>query len=262
MQLSEIKNIFHLELDSLYHKEEVDNFFYMLMEKYLKFEALTQLKQEKPIQYILEEAHFMGLSLKVNENVLIPRPETEELVKWIVDDDKVKETRKIRILDIGTGSGCIAIALAKEIPNAKVYAIDISPKAIEVAKQNALDNEVSVDFIVADILNLNLNLNLEFDVIVSNPPYVRELEKEEIQNNVKQYEPAQALFVPDNNALLFYDAIAEFSQKQLNYEGKLYLEINQYLAEETKILFQAKKFKKVILKKDIFENHRMLRCIK
>ncbi len=284
MQLSEIKNIFHLELDSLYQKEEVANFFYMFMEKYLNlerftlvmqpnfsitkeeeqsfFEGLTQLKQEKPIQYIFGETHFMDLTLKVNENVLIPRPETEELVKWVIDDCQVERSRNLRILDIGTGSGCIAISLAKTLSNAKVFALDISNKAITVAMENAKHNDVKIEFLQGDILSIDPTKLPVFDIIVSNPPYVRELEKKEIQNNVKKYEPRQALFVPDDDTLVFYDAIAEFSRKNLVIGGKLYLEINQYLAEETKTLFEVKKFKEVILKKDIFENYRMLRCIK
>ncbi|WP_394971530.1 peptide chain release factor N(5)-glutamine methyltransferase [uncultured Croceitalea sp.] len=284
MQLYEIKNIFHLELDSLYQKEEVANFFYMFMEKYLNlerftlvmqpnfsitkeeeqsfFEGLTQLKQEKPIQYIFGETHFMDLTLKVNENVLIPRPETEELVKWVIDDCQVERSRNLRILDIGTGSGCIAISLAKALSNAKVFALDISNKAITVAMENAKYNDVKIEFLQGDILSIDSTKLPVFDIIVSNPPYVRELEKKEIQNNVKKYEPRQALFVPDDDALVFYDAIAEFSRKNLVIGGKLYLEINQYLAEETKTLFEVKKFKEVILKKDIFENYRMLRCIK
>jgi release factor glutamine methyltransferase len=289
MQVSEIKKIFHLELDGIYGKEEVANFFYLMLEKYLKLErfalvmkpnlaiskeeeqpfftGLAQLKLERPIQYILGETSFMDLTFKVNESVLIPRPETEELVRWIVDTEGTRSViptspnkKNLRILDIGTGSGCIAISLAKAIPNAKVTALDVSEEALEVAKTNAELNGVAIEFIHRDILNLNLNL--QFDVIVSNPPYVRELEKEEIQNNVKNHEPSLALFVPDDNALLFYKAIAKFSKKNLSKDGRVYLEINQYLGEETKELFESENFKEVILKKDIFGNNRMLKCIK
>ena len=295
MQLSEIKNIFHLELDTLYPKGEVDAFFYRMLEHYLGlerfilvmqpnyaitkeeeqlfFEGLSALKLEKPLQYILGETHFLDSTLKVNEHVLIPRPETEELVQWILDTERsqseVSNTNffrrgrlkaPTRILDIGTGSGCIAISLAKALPNCKVTALDVSAQALEVAKENAERNEVTITFLEADILELELDY--EFDIIVSNPPYVRELEKEKIHNNVKQYEPSLALFVPDDNALVFYEAIARFAQKHLTKDGKLYLEINQYLGQETKILFESKNFKEVSLKKDIFENHRMLRCLK
>ena len=282
MQVSEIKNIFHLELDGLYAKEEVDSFFFLFLEKYINidrfglvmqpnlvltkeeenpfFTGLSELKKERPIQYIIGETTFMDSLLKVNENVLIPRPETEELVQWLIDD--VGATSELKILDIGTGSGCIAVSLAKNLQNSKVYALDVSKEAIHLAKENAVLNGVEINFINADILTSSLDLDLSFDIIISNPPYVREIEKEEIHNNVKNYEPSLALFVSDANPLIFYEAIAEFSKKHLSKDGKLYIEINQYLGEETKALFENKNFNKVILKKDIFDNHRMIRCEK
>ena len=282
MQVSEIKNIFHLELDGLYAKEEVDSFFFLFLEKYINidrfglvmqpnlvltkeeenpfFTGLSELKKERPIQYIIGETTFMDSLLKVNENVLIPRPETEELVQWLIDD--VGATSELKILDIGTGSGCIAVSLAKNLPNSKVYALDVSKEAIHLAKENAVLNGVEINFINADILTSSLDLDLSFDIIISNPPYVREIEKEEIHNNVKNYEPSLALFVSDANPLIFYEAIAEFSKKHLSKDGKLYIEINQYLGEETKALFENKNFNQVILKKDIFDNHRMIRCEK
>ncbi len=311
MLLREIKNIFHKELDSLFPIEEVDAFFYRCVEHYLKlerfvlavrpelnltkeeeqplFEALTQLKQERPLQYILGEAHFMDLELKVNESVLIPRPETEELVQWILDDigshanknintdaersrsvistslnDPLPFTQNLKpftILDIGTGSGCIAIALAKHLPEAKVYALDVSEKALEVARENAQRNQVDITFLHQDILELDpeFALELDFDIIVSNPPYVRELEKEKIKKNVKEYEPDTALFVPDKDPLLFYRSIAQFSKANLKKKGSLYLEINQYLGEETKALLKAHNFSEIELRKDLFGNDRMLK---
>lgn len=280
MQLAEIKNIFHKELSELYPKEEIDSFFYQSMEHFLKlerfilvmqpnfslnkleeqplFETLTRLKQEEPLQYILGECHFMDLTIKVNHHTLIPRPETEELVQWILYENKDQKS-EIRILDIGTGSGCIAIALAKALPNAKVYALDISKKAIHIATENAQLNGVCVEFLQADILDFDINLT--FDIIVSNPPYVRELERKEIQNNVKEYEPDIALFVPDENPLVFYQAIVQFSKKRLKSKGWIYLEINQYLADESKELLIGQGFEKVHLKKDIFDNYRMLKGI-
>lgn len=280
MLLKEIKTIFHQELDVIYPKEEVDAFFYRLIEHYLKldrfvlvlqpnltitkeeeqpiFEALAGLKLEKPLQYILGTAHFMGLELKVNENVLIPRPETEELVEWILEECQVKPSRDLKILDIGTGSGCIAMALAKGLPNAKVYALDVSEEALKVAQENAESNQVEIEFIQMDVLNPN-NLELKFDIIVSNPPYVRELEKHEIKNNVKAYEPSLALFVPDEDALLFYRAIIAFAEKHLLEKGHLYLEINQYLGKETKALLEAHNFSEIELRKDLFGNDRMLK---
>jgi len=281
MQLADIKTIFHQELDALYAKEEIDTFFYRLIEHYLNlerfilvlkpnltlskeeeqplFEGLSQLKLEKPLQYILGEAHFMDLSLKVNEHVLIPRPETEELVQWVIDEIRDGKS-EIRILDIGTGSGCIAIALAKALPKSKIYAMDISKKALEVAMQNAAMNQVAIEFIQADIFNMDFNEN--FDVIVSNPPYVRESEKEEMRNNVKAQEPKEALFVPDEDPLRFYKAIAEFSKKNLMSGGKIFFEINQYLAKETQEILVDNQFQEVELRKDIFGNFRMLKGTK
>lgn len=298
MLLREIKTIFHNELGKIYPKEEIDSFFYRCVEHYLKlerfvlaiqpgltltkeeeqplFEALSQLKLEKPLQYILGEAHFMDLELKVNEDVLIPRPETEELVQWILDDVKsqlkmdAERSRSVisaslnghslQVLDIGTGSGCIAIALAKHLPNARVYAMDVSEKALEVAKENAVNNQVEVEFIHQSILDPELELELDFDIIVSNPPYVRELEKREIKKNVIDYEPHTALFVPDDDALVFYKAIDKFAKCHLTNHGKLYFEINQYLGEETKALLKALNFSEIELRKDMYGNQRMLRA--
>ncbi|WP_420322828.1 peptide chain release factor N(5)-glutamine methyltransferase [Flagellimonas sp.] len=309
MLLREIKDIFHKELDKIYPAEEVNTFFYLTIEHYLKlerfvlaiqpnfnltkeeeqplFEALAQLKQERPIQYIFGKTHFMDLEFLVNENVLIPRPETEELVGWILDAERSRSVisapfndHSLQILDIGTGSGCIAIALAKNLPNAKVYALDISEKALEVAQQNALLNEVAVAFLKGDILDpdfkleldfelefeLNLELNpeleLKFDIIVSNPPYVRELEKKEMQKNVVEHEPDLALFVPDNDALLFYKKITQFAQENLKNRGCLFFEINQYLGKRTKALLEAHNFLEIELRKDLFGNDRMLKGMK
>lgn len=279
MQLKEIKTIYHQELDGIYPQEEIDAFFYEVMTHFLGlerfvlvlqpnltvskeegqplFEALAQLKLEKPLQYILGVAHFMDLEFKVNENVLIPRPETEELVRWIISDCKVERSRDLKVLDIGTGSGCIAIALAKHLPEAEVHALDISEKALAIAQENAILNGAEVHFTKQDILNAHLAE--EFDLIVSNPPYVRELEKQEMKNNVKDYEPSQALFVPDENPLLFYKAIAEFAKNQLVASGTLYLETNQYLGKETKALLEAHNFLDIELRKDFFGNDRMLK---
>ncbi|WP_420399991.1 peptide chain release factor N(5)-glutamine methyltransferase [Flagellimonas sp.] len=281
MLLKEIKNIFHKELDPIYATEEVDSFFHLCVEHYLQlgrfvlvlqpdlvltkeeetplFEALSKLKLEEPLQYILGTAHFMDLDFKVNEHVLIPRPETEELVEWVILDCQVERSRDLRILDIGTGSGCIAIALAKKFPDANVYALDVSEQAIGVAKENAKLNGVDVTFIHQDILDPDFELELEFDVIVSNPPYVRELEKEGIKDNVKKYEPHVALFVQDEDPLLFYKAITQFAISHLKKKGKLYFEINQYLGKETQALLEAHNFLEIELRKDIFGNDRMLK---
>ena len=297
MLLRDIKNIFHNDLGKIYPKEEIDSFFYSCIEHYLKmerfilaikpnivltkeeeqplFEALAQLRQEKPLQYILGVAHFMELELKVNEQVLIPRPETEELVQWILEDVTEQHNRdaersrsvistplndrSLQILDIGTGSGCIAIALAKQLPNAKVYALDVSEEALRVAQENAKSNQVDVEFLHQSILDPGLDLEQQFDIIVSNPPYVRDLEKSEMNKNVKEYEPNLALFVPDDDALVFYRAIAQFSKRHSSKQGSLYLEINQYLGEETKSILKAHNFSEIELRKDIFGNDRMLK---
>ena len=217
---------------------------------------LEKLKLEIPIQYIIGTTSFFGLDFNVNENVLIPRPETEELVDLIIKNCNSKTPK---IIDIGTGSGCIAISLAKNIPLATVYAIDVSEKALEIAKVNATLNNVNVNFILANILDVD-NLNEQFDVIVSNPPYVRNLEKHEIKKNVLEYEPHLALFVNDNDALIFYKKIAELAKINLSQNGQLFFEINQYLGKETKELLENLDFKKVILKKDIYGNDRMILC--
>jgi release factor glutamine methyltransferase len=281
MRLKEIRTIFHKELDVLYAKEEVDHFFYMLLAHYLKltrldlalqphliiskeeetplFEGLSQLKLERPIQYILGTSHFYGMEFTVNEHVLIPRPETEELVAWIMAEVE-QNTSETTILDIGTGSGCIAIALAKHCSRAKVYALDISEKALETAKKNALTHGVSVQFIQADILHLK-NLDVAFDVIVSNPPYVRTMEQKHMKGNVLQYEPHLALFVTDNDPLIFYRSIASFAQHNLKKKGLLYFEINQYLGKETKQLLKDRNFSEIELRKDGFGNDRMIKGI-
>jgi len=293
MHLAEIKSIYHQELASKYPKEEIDSFFYLSIEHFLKlerfvlvmqpgyaitkeeeqplFETLSRLKHNEPLQYILGKADFMDFSLKVNEHTLIPRPETEGLVNWVIEDnqrepfiDTKEAVENLKILDIGTGSGCIAIALAKALPEAEIHALDISGRALEVAQQNAYDNEVKVTFEQADILDVNLNLGLgfKFDIIISNPPYVRESEKSAIHENVKNHEPPVALFVPDNDALKMFGAIAEFAGKYLKKQGKLYLEINQYLRARTKSFFEEQGYSEVTVKKDIFDNYRMLRCKK
>lgn len=280
MLLKNIKTIFHKELDELYPKEEVDNFFFMFIEHYLNlgrfvlvlqpnytiskeeeqpfFEGLARLKNEEPIQYILGVTHFMDLTFKVNEHVLIPRPETEELVRWIISEFGTPNS-ELRILDIGTGSGCIAISLAKNLPKAQVYALDISKKALEVAIKNAEINNAQIEFLEQDILNWNPGFILEFDIIVSNPPYVRELEKTHMRKNVLNHEPELALFVPDDDALKFYRAIIKVTKRNLKTGGKLFFEINQYLGNEIYGLLVDNDFREVELRKDIFGNFRMLK---
>ncbi|WP_299890531.1 peptide chain release factor N(5)-glutamine methyltransferase [uncultured Lacinutrix sp.] len=281
MLLKDLQNIFHKELDVIYAKEEVASFFYMLVESFynisrlqlaldtgititkveqdIVFQALDELKREIPIQYIIGETEFYGLPFKVNTHTLIPRPETEELVALIVGN--YKNIEKLNVIDIGTGSGCIAVSLAKNIENAKVYALDISEEALKIAKQNAELNAVDITFIENSILDshdFEIDLVHKFDVIVSNPPYVRNLEKEEIKNNVLNNEPHLALFVDDNNPLIFYKAITEFAIEKLKPRGELYFEINEYLGNETKTLVESYGFNNVKVIKDMFGRDRML----
>ncbi|WP_452229568.1 peptide chain release factor N(5)-glutamine methyltransferase [Lacinutrix sp. MEBiC02404] len=289
MRLKEIQNIFHEQLDAIYGVDEVNSFFYLLIEACCDFSrmklalepgktitkaeeeaiinALKRLKEEEPIQYILGETEFYGLPFKVNKHTLIPRPETEELVDLILNDVNSSAFQKpISILDIGTGSGCIAISLAKNLPKAKVYALDVSAKAIEQAKENAALNNVEVVFIEADILNeKSWDLafsSLGFDIIVSNPPYVRNLEKQEMKPNVLNNEPHLALFVADNNPLQFYEAITTFAVDHLKPKGELYFEINEYLGAAMIALLEENGFEAIELKQDIFGKDRMLKGIK
>lgn len=284
MKLGEIKRLYQNELEALYPLEEIKTFFNWLCEAYLqlkpfqiqqdldlvieansllKFQsALNALKVEKPIQYILGSAHFYGMEFMVNEHTLIPRPETEELVSWILKD--VSKSDNLNILDIGTGTGCIPIAIAKNLPNARVYALDVSVEALKIAKRNAESNNVKVTFSEVDILKCS-DLSIifpevsRFDVIVSNPPYVRNLEKKEMNTNVLAYEPETALFVADDNALLFYEIIAALASSNLKEGGKLYFEINQYLGKEMLELMEKYKFSNNQLKKDLFGNNRMMK---
>lgn len=221
---------------------------------------LERLLKEEPIQYITGSTQFYGLELKVNPDTLIPRPETEELVDWILKEAVVSKT-DARLLDIGTGSGCIAIAIAKNATRVAVSAIDISEKAIETARDNAQVNQVVVHFVHKDILAVN-TLPDTYDIIVSNPPYVRALEKAEIKKNVLQYEPHTALFVADTNPLLFYRKITALALQYLKPKGVLFFEINEYLGEETVALVKEMGFHEVVLRKDMFGKDRMLKATK
>ena len=281
MKIKQYKSEFLDQLSPIYGNDEAESFFFLILENKhqlkridlaldlnLEFSdveiktwntILEQLKLQIPVQYLLGSTHFFGLEFHVNQDVLIPRPETEELVDWIIESQKSKvESHKIKILDIGTGSGCIAVSLAKNLVNAKVFAIDISEKALATAQKNADMNKVNVNFIQKNILETT-NLDQEFDIIVSNPPYVRNLEKSEIQKNVLDNEPHLALFVEDNDALIFYKKIAGLALKNLSKNGVLYFEINQYLGIETLELLTDLGFKNIALRKDIYGNDRMMK---
>jgi len=293
MLLKHYKAHFFEALKNIQEEQEIESFFFILTE-YLhnlkrvdvalnpnfelsdaevdKWNAiLSDLQQEKPIQYITGEAWFYGLRFEVNENTLIPRPETEELVEFILKETSNFQlpASSLNILDIGTGSGCIPISLKANLPQANVSAIDVSEKALEVAIRNAELNKVEINFIEANILEVedlsilstsNSQLPASIDIIVSNPPYVRNLEKQEIKKNVLEYEPHLALFVEDTDALLFYRKIAQLALKNLIPNGLLFFEINQYLGKETVKLLQNLGFKNIELKKDIYGNDRMIRC--
>lgn len=304
MNIKELKEEFITNLSEVYPSEEVLSFFTILAEKYLGLsriqialvpeteisavaskkikKAMQRLNQFEPIQYIIGETEFHGLLFKVDSNVLIPRPETEELVSWILDDVeglrmKNEEKRKklssqntpqLSILDIGSGSGCISISLAHSLPEAQVTGVDISEGALQIAKQNAILNNVGVEFIEADVLNQESEAwsqklsGMEFDLIVSNPPYIREQEKEQIEPNVIKHEPAIALFVEDDDPLLFYREIAQLSMTYLKSGAALYFEINQYLYKDLMSMLKHEGFNDITLRKDIFGKERMIKCRK
>tara|TARA_B110000091_G_C13809772_1_gene474416 strand:+ start:1299 stop:2183 length:885 start_codon:yes stop_codon:yes gene_type:complete len=285
MKLKEFKLLFSESLSETYPKKEIDSFFFILMEEKLKLQRidtvlnpdflidtatvvvlkiiLKRLQKEEPIQYILGKTEFYGLPFLVDKNTLIPRPETEELVEWILSEiQKIQggnQKTPLAILDIGTGTGCIPITLAKNTVNTVITAIDISAAALRVAKKNAVLNSVPVNFIMQDILKTT-QLPQKYNLIVSNPPYVRELEKVEISANVLENEPHLALFVANKNPLVFYDKIADLAKQQLNENGMLFFEINQYLGKETVKMLEEKGFQNIQLKKDLSGNDRMLLC--
>ena len=280
MNLGEYRLHFKSSLEGKYPTEEVISFFNWLCETYLFLKraeiplelkrsltdeeqslfnnALHQLEKDVPIQYVIGETEFYGLKFSVTPDVLIPRPETEELVDLIIKETSRDE---ISILDIGTGSGCIAISLAKHLPNAHVTALDISAEALQIAQFNAALNKVEIEGVECDILKIE-SLDKDWDIIVSNPPYVLHSEKEKMQNNVLAYEPHTALFVSDNDPLLFYSKIAQLAHKHLTKNGKLYFEINEALGDETVEMLKLSGFEVVNLFKDVFGKHRMVSAAK
>lgn len=219
---------------------------------------LTRLMEQEPIQHITGQSEFYGNTFRVTKDTLIPRPETEELADWIITDWNGTESSA---LDIGTGSGCIAITIAKNLKETEVTAVDISKETLLVAKENAAANNCRINFEHCDILDCSKRDNLgTFDIIVSNPPYIREAEKEDMQRNVLDYEPFTALFVPDNDPLLFYREIAEFGKEHLKKNGNIYFEINQAFGKETVDLLSGLGYKNIILRKDMFGKNRMVRA--
>lgn len=269
------------ELGGIFAKEETESIIALIFEKVkgytrtrlllsreeelseqdlLEIEKIvSRLKKHEPIQYILGQTEFYGLPFYTLPGVLIPRPETEELVQWIIRENHLSAPR---ILDIGTGSGCIPISLQKNIPQAQVTACDISPLCLQTAQRNAALNAVQISVIEYDILNDSPSVDFPpLDIVVSNPPYVREGEKPLMGKNVLDYEPSLALFVPDNQPLLFYNRIADFSLVHLTPEGKLYFEINEALGKETMTMLHGKGFTNIELRKDINGKDRMIRAV-
>lgn len=279
-KLNDIRKHYISELASGYDKHESEILMNMLIEFYFKLTitdlvlnperrlsesemlklhfAVKDLLNDKPIQYILGEADFLDMKFKVTPDVLIPRPETEELVMLVVDREK---DTAINILDIGTGSGCIAISLKKRLKQANVRAIDISSKALEVAKENAVKNDANVDFSNFDILVEDTYLGNRLDVIVSNPPYVKNSEKKLMKSNVLDYEPDDALFVSDEDPLIFYKAIVRFAKLNLKERGRLYFEINENLGKETVKLLEENGYSNVELHTDLNGKHRFVSAI-
>lgn len=277
MTLAEIVSLAKDRLSTIYSKDEANAIVMQLCEHYFGLsrtdfylkkdvelndinsflQTLGKIEQHCPIQYAIGEASFYGLTFKLNEHVLIPRPETEELVDWIIKDHNAG--KPLNILDIGTGSGAIAVSLAKSIPSAHLTAIDISPSVLDIAKNNASLNNALVSFLEDNIFAPSSSIKSQlFDVIVSNPPYVRESEKKYMHPNVLKYEPALALFVPDSNPLKYYQAIADYASEHLAKNGSIYLEINEELGNETAALF-PKDVYSINLRKDLSGKIRMLK---
>ncbi|MCL1664814.1 peptide chain release factor N(5)-glutamine methyltransferase [Elizabethkingia ursingii] len=275
MKIQELQQLYSKELTLLYSEGEIQKLFIYLAEEYLQYNsiqlkmyadqdvdspqelqftlALEQLKSGKPYQQILGKAYFYGEEFLVNENVLIPRPETEELIEVILD--KLPADKELKILDIGTGSGCIAITIAKHLKQANIYALDYSGKALEMAKKNTVLHNVNIYFIQQDYLNTELSE--VFDVIISNPPYIGTEEEVDIENSVKDFEPMMALFAPQNDVLAFYRKIANDTDNNLADGGHIFLEINQKLGPETLELYKNK-LSEAYLLKDISDNDRMI----
>ncbi|MDA9660650.1 peptide chain release factor N(5)-glutamine methyltransferase [Flavobacteriaceae bacterium] len=283
MRLSEFRTHFQKTLLKIYSKEETDSIFKRLIAFYFEWDALypvlnpnyildfkaseklkfalSELKKEKPLQYITHQASFFGMDFYVNESVLIPRQETEDLVSWILDDISQNKIKFPHLIDIGTGSGCIAISLIKANKEINVNAIDSSEEALTVAKKNAKKHQVKIDFIQQDIQSL-FHWKTQLDVIVSNPPYIHPNEKKEISPNVLNYEPHLALFTPENDSLYYYKLIINFAASVLKPGGSLYFEINPKYLELLKSNFSNVTFGEIEVRNDIFGKSRMLKVTK
>jgi release factor glutamine methyltransferase len=261
----EARNIADMVMEHLTEWKKIDRVMnketpLSLPKQELLQQYITELLDHKPVQYVLNEAWFAGMKLYVDKEVLIPRPETEELVNWMVADLQLP-IRDVKILDIGTGSGCIPIALKKKLGEASIYSCDISEHALEIANKNAAALDSAVEFILCDFLNKEERNQLPaVDVIVSNPPYIPASEKTAIPENVVRFEPHLALFVSDDDPFQFYHAIADFAKKKLSKDGAVYVEIHEDLSVPIREMFSKKGFKKIELKKDLQEKPRMVKA--
>jgi release factor glutamine methyltransferase len=272
------------QLQAVYGREEAGNIAFLLLEHYFDLNKpavltdkaiegditfikplIERLLNHEPVQYVLGRTYFYGHWFDVNSSVLIPRPETEELVDWIITTYATKKQEKLTILDIGTGSGCIAISLAAAMPHAEVWAMDISEAALQTAASNARLNQVKVNFIEGNILEThNWNLLPDFiaDIVVSNPPYVTHTERPLMRRNVTDFEPHLALFVPDIDPLLFYRHIARFCNARLNPEGNCFVETNEQFTQEVATIFSTNFFSQTEIKQDIFGKSRFVKALR
>ena len=285
MTLNEARTVLTKELNNLYDSDELKNIVGLIIEHITNMPRMEQvknkatfltctqlesldtiterLKKNEPVQYVLGEAWFAGMKFKVNKNVLIPRPETEELVDWIIKEAMSHELRAASILDVGTGSGCIPITLKKKLPQTTITAIDVCSEALFTATENAIELNTEVNFILLDFLDEEKWNELEqYDIIVSNPPYVKQSEKETMHERIITFEPHKALFVPDNDALIFYEKLCDFSLTHLKPGGSIFVEINESLGQDVMNLFQGKGFTSVEIKKDLQEKDRMVKASK
>lgn len=262
----EAANIAHLVMEHITGLGKLDRVFHKDSDLSVPQEAqyqqaMTALLEHRPVQHITGKSWFYGMELLVNEQVLIPRPETEELVEWILLDHPAQPAW--RLLDIGTGSGCIPIALKKQWPAADIWAMDVSPSALAVATKNAGLQHTPIRFIPQDVLAKDASKVLpSLNIIVSNPPYIRESERTNMQEQVEAFEPSIALFVPDNDPLLFYRRIARLAKEKLEHGGKLYFEINEALGKEVVEMLEEEGFQDAKLKQDMFGKDRMVRAVK
>ena len=282
MKIIEGRDLYRIQLKHLHPINEIDFYYKLLIQSFFKmsntiialspesvFEteqerliknALEELKEQKPLQYIIGEVQFRNLKLKVNSNVLVPRPETEDLVGWIIEDYINIESSK-KLLDFGTGTGCIAISLAKEQPLFETTAIDLDQDILDLAFINSQENNININYIKHDLTKLE-SLDLKVDIIVSNPPYITPNEREAMKPNVLDYEPHQALFVPQNDPLLFYRSILDYAHLNLNKKGNIYFEFNPLFLKEMKDLILTYSSYVTTERKDIFDKVRMLRLEK